>query len=125
MAVSEGHLERNHALLLYTPRDAWLAERRVIKIQEVQICFANAALPEGLLGEIEAWRVLSIITDDDAWVFPSERMTPLSKDNCWNRNIKRKLQKAGLRWANFLVMRRTHSTSIGELGVDGKLLADE
>jgi integrase len=182
MAVSEGHVERNPALLLYTPRDASRAERRVMNIQEVQKCFAaldqrerlvvklavltgmrpgeifaltwgrlnstyidirqriyrgvidtpkttlsvrHAALPEGLLTEIEAWRSVSIITDDDAWVFPSERMTPMSKDNCWNRNIKPKLQKVGLGWANFLVMRRTHSTLMGELGIDGKLVADQ
>src|SRR5207302_7858324 len=31
-------------------------------------------------------------------------------DNCWNRNIKPKLPKVDLGWANFLVMRRTHST---------------
>jgi integrase len=182
MAVSEGHVERNPAFLLYTPRDAGRAERRVMNIQEVQICFAaldqrerlvvklavlagmrpgeifaltwgrlnatyvdirqriyrgvidtpkttlsirHAALPERLLQEIEAWRAVSIIADDDAWVFPSERMTPMSKDNCWNRNIKPKLQKVGLGWANFLVMRRTHSTLMGELGIDGKLVADQ
>ena len=40
MAVSEGHVERNPAILLYTPRDAGRAERRVMNIQEVQMCFA-------------------------------------------------------------------------------------
>lgn len=64
------------------------------------------------------------MTKDNAWVFPSERMTPMSKDNCWNRSIKPKLAKVGLAWANFLVMRRTHSTLMGELGIDGKLVAD-
>jgi len=99
--------------------------RGVIDTPKTTLSIRHAALPEGLLGEIEAWRVVSIITHDDAWVFPSERMTPMSKDNCWNRNIKPKLQKAGLGWANFLVMRRTHSTLMGELGVDGKLVADQ
>jgi integrase len=182
MAVSEGHVLRNPAVLLYTPRDATRAERRVMTIQEVQTCFAildqrerlvvklavltgmrpgeifaltwgrlnstyidirqrvyrgvidtpkttlsvrHAALPEGLLQEIEAWRSVSVVTDENAWVFPSERLTPMSKDNCWNRNIKPKLRKVGLGWANFLVMRRTHSTLMGELGVDGKLVADQ
>ena len=30
-----------------------------------------------------------------------------------------------LPWANFLVMRRTHSTLMGELRIDGKLVADQ
>jgi len=34
------------------------------------------------------------------------------------------LSKAGLGWANFLVMRRTHASLMKELGVDGKLVAD-
>ena len=68
---------------------------------------------------------VSHVTRDDAWVFPLERMTPMSKDNCWNRNIKPKLEKVGMGWANFLVMRRTHATLMNELGVNGKLVADQ
>jgi len=85
----------------------------------------KAALPEGLLREIDSWRRISLVTRDDAWVFPSERMTPMSKDNCWNRNIKPKLESVGMGWANFLVMRRTHATLMNELGVNGKLVADQ
>ncbi|HUI41247.1 MAG TPA: hypothetical protein VL523_04690 [Terriglobia bacterium] len=62
---------------------------------------------------------------DDAWVFPSERMTPLSKENCWRRSMLPKLAKVGLSWANFLVMRRTHASLMKVLGVDGKLVADQ
>jgi len=183
MAMAEGHVQRNPALLLFTPREAVRADRRVMSIEDVQECFRvlaqrerlvaklailagmrpgeifaltwghltatavnirqriyrgiidtpkstlsvrQAALPEGLLRDIEAWRTISLVTDDGAWVFPSERLaTPMSKDNCWNRNIKPKLAKAGLAWANFQVMRRTHSTLMGDLGVDGKLVADQ
>jgi len=182
MAVSEGHVERNPALLLFTPKEAAKPVRRVMTLREVQICLGvldqrerlivklalmaglrpgeifaltwgrlmktyvdirqrvyrgvidtpktdqsirKAALPEGLLRDIEAWRSVSIVTQDDAWVFPSERMTPLSKDNCWNRSIKPKLEGAGLGWANFLVMRRTHATLMRDLGIDGKLVADQ
>jgi integrase len=183
MALAEGHVERNPALLLFTPREAVRSERRVMGIEDVKECFKvlaprerlvvklailagmrpgeifaltwgrltatsvdirqriyrgiidtpksslsvrQAALPEGLLREIEAWRVVSLVTVDEAWVFPSENLTtPMSKDNCWNRNIKPKFAKAGLAWANFQVMRRTHSTLMGDLGVDGKLVADQ
>src|SRR5262249_39690133 len=131
MAVSEGHIDRNPASLLFTPREAPQAERRVMNIEQVQICFSvlaqrerlivklaiiagmrpgeifaltwgrlaatyadicqrvyrgvidtpktvlsvrQAALPEGLLREIEDWRKVSPVTDARAWVFPSERL---------------------------------------------------
>ena len=32
----------------------------------------KAALPEGLLREIELWREFSVESRDEAWVFPSE-----------------------------------------------------
>jgi integrase len=52
-------------------------------------------------------------------------MTPMSKDNCWRRNMLPKLAKVGLGWANFQVMRRTHSSLMKQLGVDPKLVADQ
>jgi integrase len=182
MAVAEGLVVRNPALLLFTPKEAAKPVRRVMNMKEVQLCFSvlgqrerliaklaimagmrpgeifaltwgrlsatyvdirqrvyrgaidtpktdqsirKAALPEGLLREIDSWRRISLVTRDDAWVFPSERMTPMSKDNCWNRNIKPKLESVGMGWANFLVMRRTHATLMNELGVNGKLVADQ
>jgi integrase len=182
MAIAEGHVERNPALLLFTPKQAAKPVRRVMNIKEVQTYFATldqrerlvaklaviagmrpgeifaltwgrltatyadirqrvyrgaidtpktdqsvrkAALPEGLLRDIEAWRAFAVETSDDAWVFPSERMTVLSKDNCWRRSMQPKLAKVGLAWANFLVLRRTHATLMRSLGVDGKLVADQ
>ncbi len=50
-------------------------------------------------------------------------LTPMSKDNWRNRNIKPKLEKVGLGWANFLVIRRTRATLMNELGANGKLVA--
>ena len=85
----------------------------------------EAALSAGLLSEIEAWRAVSMSTNADAWVFPSERMTPLSKDNCWRRSILPKLQAVGLGWCNFQVMRRTHATLMRQLKADPKLVADQ
>jgi integrase len=182
MAVAEGHIERNPALLLFTPKEAKKPVRRVMTMREVQMCFGaldqrerliaklaviagmrpgeifaltwgrltatyadirqrvyrrkidtpktdnsmrKAALSEGLLAEIENWRMMAVETRDDAWVFPSERMTPLSKDNCWRRSMHPALAKLGLELANFLVMRRTHATLMKALGVDGKLVADQ
>jgi integrase len=81
----------------------------------------KAALSYGLLEDIEAWRMRCI----GDWVFPSENMTPMSKDNCWRRNMLPKMKAVGLGWANFQVMRRTHATLMKSLGVDGKLVADQ
>ncbi len=99
--------------------------RNVIDTPKTNQSVRQAALSEGLLREIEVWREFSAETRADAWVFPSERMTPLSKDNCWRRSMQPKLAKVGLGWANFLVMRRTHATLMKALGVDGKLVADQ
>lgn len=60
----------------------------------------------------------------DAWVFPSGAGAPMSKDNCWRRNIQPKLHAVGLVWVNFQVMRRTHATLMQQLGADGKLVVD-
>jgi integrase len=182
MALAEGHITRNPALLLFTPREATRAEKCVMTITEVQTCFAvlglrekliaklallvgmrpgeifaltwgrlkethaeitqrvyrgvidtpktstsvrYAALPDGLLRDVELWRSIAAVTDDAALVFPSERMTPLAKENIWRRSMYPKLEPVGLAWANFQVMRRTHSTLMRSLGIDGKLVADQ
>jgi len=182
MALAEGLIARNPALLLFTPREATQAERRVMTITDVQTCFSvlglrekliaklallvgmrpgeifaltwgrlkkthaeitqrvyrgiidtpktstsvrYAGLPDGLLRDIELWRSMAVVTDDDALVFPSERMTPLGKENVWRRSMYPKLEPVGLAWANFQVMRRTHSTLMRGLGIDGKLVADQ
>jgi len=182
LAVAEGLIERNPALLLFTPREAPRPTRRVMTLEEVQKCFSvleqrerlivkfavlagmrageifgltwgrlsetyaevvqrvyrgiidtpkttqsvrKAALSQGILSEIERWREFAIDLRPGAWVFPSERKTPLSKDNCWRRHIAPKLAAVGLEWANFLVMRRTHSSLMNGLGIDGKLVADQ
>jgi len=49
MAISEGHIERNPAQLLFMPRDASRAERRVMTIEEVRTCFSVLAQRERLV----------------------------------------------------------------------------
>jgi len=85
-----------------------------------------AALSDGLLTSIEEWRAVSRDTDANAWVFPSEKLTtPLAKDNCWRRSFLPKLKPAGLAWANFQVMRRTHSSLLKDLDVDPHVRAEQ
>jgi integrase len=75
----------------------------------------KAALPEEFAAD----------TRSDAFIFASERKTPLAKENVWRRNILPRLSKAGLEWANFQVMRRTHASIMKQLGVDPKWVADQ
>jgi integrase len=85
----------------------------------------QAALSDGLLRSLDRWRALCIDTRPEAWVFSSERGTPLSRDNVLRRGILPKLASVRLSWVNFQVMRRTHSTLMNNMGVEGKLVADQ
>ena len=81
-----------------------------------------AALSAGVLASVDAWRAISADTGPDAWVFPSEKLTtPVAKDNCWRRDFLPRLKAVGLEWANFQVMRRTHSSLLKELDVAGSI----
>jgi integrase len=85
-----------------------------------------AALADRLRASIDEWRAVSLDTSADAWVFPSEKFrTPLTKDNCWRRGFLPKLKPVGLAWANFQVMRRTHSSLLKELDVDPQVRAEQ
>jgi len=64
--------------------------------------------------------------DADAWVFASEKATvPMWRDNIWYRQMKPRLDKVGLGWANFQVMRRTHASLGHDAGIDPKVAADQ
>jgi integrase len=79
-----------------------------------------------VLKDIQTWMAVHPNTNDDGWVFPSETLkTPVSKDNLWRRHIVPKLAAVGLDWEDFHVFRRTHSTLMNEMGVEGKLVSDQ
>ena len=85
----------------------------------------QAAVPPNLVAEIERWRELSGDTSSDSLVFPSEKGTYLSRDNFLRRNIRAKLEKVGLGWVNFQVLRRTQASLGHKEGVDPKVAADQ
>jgi integrase len=153
MAVNEGLIDRNPALLLFTPKTAKKPTRRCMTIAEVRdlldilnprerliaklailagmrpgeifaltwgrvaencadvtqrvyrglidtprsnLSVRQAALTNGLLADLHVWRCLAVSTLPNAWVFASERGTPLRKDNIWWRSMKPQLQAIGL-----------------------------
>ena len=61
----------------------------------------------------------------DAYLFPTERNTPLSRDNLWNRQMRPKLETVGLEWATFQVLRRTNASLSRKAKIDDKVSADQ
>jgi integrase len=118
-ALTWGRLTATHADIMQR------VYRRKLDTAKTDNSTRHAALSAGLLADIEAWRSVAHAAKDDAWVFPSERMTPLSKDNWWRRSMLPKLEAVGLGWCNFQVMRRTHATLMRQLKADPKLVADQ
>ena len=118
-AMTWGRLTETHAEIMQR------VYRRKLDTPKTDNSTRHAALSVGLLADIEDWRSVAISSEDDAWVFPSERMTLLSKDNCWRRSMLPKPQAVGLGWCNFQVMRRTHATLMRQLKADPKLVADQ
>jgi hypothetical protein len=65
-----------------------------IDSQKSEQSLRKAALSEGLRQETEAWRKVAVSVDPAAWVFPSERITPLAKENVLWRSIEPNLNKS-------------------------------
>ncbi|MBZ5673936.1 MAG: tyrosine-type recombinase/integrase [Acidobacteriia bacterium] len=76
------------------------------------------------------WRALlelrKTALDPNGFVFASEAGdTPISRDNLWRRYMKPALDKVGLGWATFQVLRRTNASLSHKAGVDPKVSADQ
>src|SRR5438105_1353539 len=52
MAVAEGHVPRNPALLLFTPKEAKRPIRRAMTVEQVQLCFAVLGQRERLIARL-------------------------------------------------------------------------
>jgi integrase len=84
------------------------------------------AISDGTSEMLKQWAALARDPTPDGFVFPSEnRLTPLSADNHWRRNMKPKLERIGLEWATFQIMRRTNGSLSEKYGVDPKVASDQ
>jgi hypothetical protein len=75
--------------------------------------------------ELGLWRATLTDADPQALLFPTERGTPLRRDNVWNRGILPKLKRVGLEWATFQVLRRSNASLSRKASIDDKVAADQ
>jgi integrase len=83
------------------------------------------ALSTVTLADLAEWRGLLLHQSPEAYLLPSEKNTPLSRDNVWKRNMFPKLEEVGLGWATFQVLRRTNASLSRKAKVDDKVAADQ
>ncbi len=75
---------------------------------------------------LKEWGDLAEDPSPEGFVFPSEALiTALSTDNLWRRTMQPRLEKVGLGWATFQVLRKTNATLSKKYGVDPKVAADQ
>jgi integrase len=86
----------------------------------------EGAISDGTLALLTEWADLAEDPSAEGFVFPSERITtPLSLDNIWRRSMHPKLEKLGLGWASFQVLRKTNASLSKKAGVDPKVSSDQ
>ena len=86
----------------------------------------EGAISDGTLELLTEWADLAEDPSAEGFVFPSERITtPLSLDNIWRRSMQPKLEKLGLGWASFQVLRKTNASLSKKAGVDPKVSSDQ
>lgn len=86
----------------------------------------EAALSDGTRAEFRMWRKVARSTVADAFVFSSENLaSPLDMANVFGRAFTPLLEKLGLEWATFQVLRKTNSSLSKKAGADTKVSADQ
>jgi len=86
----------------------------------------EGAVSAGTLSLLQRWFELATSPDSERLLFPSEAgSTPISLDNLWRRSMKPRLEKVGLGWATFQILRKTNATLSKKAGVDPKVAADQ
>jgi integrase len=82
-------------------------------------------LPQSVRDDISEWRLISRNNLPDDWVFPNERGKPLWINTLWYDHIKAPvLDKLGLGWVNYLVLRRSAITLLNaQANADATIIA--
>jgi integrase len=83
-------------------------------------------MSDGTVFLLKQWKDLAQNPSPDGFVFPSESLsTPLSADSVWRRNMKPLLEKIGMGWATFQILRKTNASLSKKEGIDPKVAADQ
>jgi integrase len=86
----------------------------------------EGAISDGTLKLLAEWANFAEDPSPDGFLFPSEKLiTPLSLDNLWRRYMQPALEKVGLEWATFQVLRKTNASLSKKAGVDPKVASDQ
>lgn len=85
----------------------------------------TVALSPGTMQDLAVWRETLPKQKANSFLFPTERNTPLSRDNVWNRQMAPKLEKIGMKWATFQVLRRTNAQLARKADIEDKVAADQ
>jgi integrase len=86
----------------------------------------TVGLSPGTAADLVLWRAFIGDQPDEAFLFASENPeSPIRPNNLWKREIRPRLQKVGLGWVNFQVLRRTNASLSRKSKVDDKVSADQ
>lgn len=85
----------------------------------------TVGLSPGTVADLKVWQTMLLQVGPEAYLFPSERETPLRRDNVWKRDMQPKLKPVGLEWATFQVLRRTNASLSRKAKIDDKVAADQ
>lgn len=87
----------------------------------VQLETREGAISDGTLELLNEWAALAQDPSPDGFVFPSEKVsTPISPDNLWRRNMRPRLERIGMGWATFQVLRKANASLSKKASVDPK-----
>lgn len=122
LAIKFGNL-RDHSVLI--DKRVYKGDIDTPKGRKGKRTARTVALSPGTMQDLAVWREMLPKQRADGFLFPTERNTPLSRDNAGNRQKGPKLEKVGLRWATFQVLRRTNAQRARKADIDDKVAANQ
>lgn len=85
----------------------------------------EVAIPPMTAELLREWMESAVGAEPEAYVFASEKGTPVWRDTLLYDHIRPKLKPHGLEWVDFQVMRATHASIGHRLKLDPKVTADQ